>query len=132
MGFAMPSSHTQDIDGGTCAYMGCLRNRETAQSDFTGVWQGGKQGGYNAQTEARFRVENGRLGKDGIEAERKDRTNQSRHPPNAPGCRMQIEQNRRSAVFARGLMRTVSSPVIEAPRRRPPETESQRGKVLAS
>lgn len=27
---------------------------------------------------------------------------------------MQIEQNRRSAAFARGLMRTVSSPVIEA------------------
>ncbi|KAL2750488.1 hypothetical protein V1477_001278 [Vespula maculifrons] len=43
-GLAMPSSHTQDIDGGTCAYMGCLRNRETAQSDFTGVRQGGKQG----------------------------------------------------------------------------------------
>nr|XP_050863636.1 uncharacterized protein LOC127069933 [Vespula vulgaris] len=38
-GLAMPSSHTQDIDGGTCAYMGCLRNRETAQSDFTGVRQ---------------------------------------------------------------------------------------------
>lgn len=42
------------------------------------------------------------------------KTNQSRHPPNAPGCKMQIEQNRRSAAFARGLMRTVSSPVIEA------------------
>lgn len=41
------------------------------------------------------------------------KTNQSRHPPNAPGCKMQIEQNRRSAAFARGLMRTVSSPVIE-------------------
>ncbi|KAK1120542.1 hypothetical protein K0M31_012521, partial [Melipona bicolor] len=24
------------------------------------------------------------------------KTNQSRHPPNAPGCKMQIEQNRRN------------------------------------
>ncbi|KAL2712153.1 hypothetical protein V1478_018388 [Vespula squamosa] len=30
-GLTVSSSHTQDIDGGTCAYMGCLRNRETAQ-----------------------------------------------------------------------------------------------------
>ena len=41
------------------------------------------------------------------------KTNQSRHLPNAPGCKMQIEQNRRSAAFARGLMRRVSSPVME-------------------
>lgn len=41
-------------------------------------------------------------------------TNQSRRPPNAPECKMHIEQNRRSATFARGLMRTVSRPVVEA------------------